>query len=694
MSGIVGAAFGARALRSTLPVALELERAEGRSGSFQRLDALLNRLVERMLAGDAIAEFGMERNRPHFALRGLEPEERIFIDEQYALSALEERGCFFAPEEVALEGVIQFAHYHRGWSRFGARATEEAQVKIQTKGSPQSMFSWAVLTPIAELLYSPIRVAGRFERGRALEKSVGGWPTTQAVLADLGLDVTGMGVTERTGRWHNQQLWRREQILARLQYRPKLGTGLRAALTRFLAERYYAKVDKKGQVTRRRMLNREYEQLLIAIFRGSWQDFVAYLGEQLHPDDITDKPAPTLLKAQRVELPSPAEVRLDVVRRHWLAVGQVERAQRATDLLPAGLVPEGDNYLYADGRTGQLVVLDGWRLRFPPDLNSDILRLWGSQYWPGQPQRVVTNPNPQLSLGGAAGPALRFWHGAFLTLWYMCRGGWSRTTHRDLGRYYERDLLELHDLGCSVDRESLDSIANAERLLGMPREVAGKRESIQSAGIQIEISTEITTERDGFERARDVISTARDGWALAHLEAYLERRVQQVLEPANRFYWRAIADRGKPPTLKQFASAASALTDDWLGGDVAAAYSAIGADTPIASEQVGRPALPRIEFVQKVLEGLSTGQRLEFDPMKDRYRESWDLVSMANAGLRYLRVMEGIGSKPQLKAVHGIVERYAEARAVEPQEILDWYAQVVEWALAQFPTQDPGALNR
>jgi hypothetical protein len=112
----------------------------------------------------------------------------------------------------------------------------------------------------------------------------------------------------------------------------------------------------------------------------------------------------------------------------------------------------------------------------------------------------------------------------------------------------------------------------------------------------------------------------------------------------------------------------------------------------VASEEVGRPALPRVEFTQKLLEGLSNGRRLKFDPLNAEYRESWELVSLANAGLRYLQAMEGIGGKPQLKDVRSIVERYAEARAIEPQKILDWYAQVVEWSLAQFPARYPGSL--
>ncbi len=671
-------------LRATLPAALELERTEGRAVYFHDLDALLNSILERMLAGSAIADFGLDRNRPRFVLTGLDANDRRLIDKHYALASLEERSCFFAPEEVSVGGVIQFPYFHRGWPRFAARITREVQVKVQSSGSPQSIFGWSLLTPIAELLYAPVRVAGRFDQGRLLEKLVDDWPTSAAVLADLGFDVVGMGVTERTGRWNNQQLWRREQILTRLQYRPDLGTSIRTALTRQLAARYYAKVDKKGQLTRKRMLTREYEQLLVGLFRGSWRDFVEYLGEQLHPDDAIDKPAPTALVAPPVELPPPVQARLGVAARYWIAVGQIERSQRATDSLPIGLVPEGDNYLVADGRTGRLVVQDGWKSHLPSELNAEILRQWGSEHWPAASHRIVTTPNRHFNLAQAVGPALRFWHGSYLTVWYMCRGGWSRTTLKDLGRYYERELLLLSSMGCPVEAELLDSIANAERLLGAPRQVAGKREVTRSGGIEIELSTEITIERGGFEAARDVISTARDRWTFVHLENYLQRRGHQDLEDANRFYWRTVADRGRPPTLKQFASIAGALAVNWLGGEIAVAYVAVGAESPITTDRVGRPALPRVEFVQKVLEGLAGGRPLELDPMKGGYRESWELVSLANSSFRYLQVMEGTGDKPKVKDMAGVVERLSEVRAVKPEEILDWYAQVVDWALAQF----------
>lgn len=681
MNAATADSFGAKFREGSLQSALDLERGAGRSARFQPLDSLLESVIERMLGAQEVAKFVLDRNRPGFTLLGIDHSELQLIRNNYSAPSLESRGCFFLPDEVAVSSIIQFPFVYRRWPRFAARITTEVAVTVQAEGSADAVFAWGVLLPIAELLYTPLRVSGRFDRERTLNGLIEEWPQTAVLLADLGFDVAGMGIAQKTGRWNNQQMWRRAQILSRLQYKPGLGSLIRIALVRLLVARYYSKVDKKGYVTRKRILTKEYEQLLVGVFGGSWPAFVDYLGETPHPDDAADHEPPPRLALITDELAPAIQARVATARSYWDIVGEVERRQRSTERLARALVPDSEDYLYADGRSGRLILEDGWKRCLPPDLNSAVMELWGTQYWPQTPQRIVTAPNPHFNLALAIGPAIRFWHGAHLTAWYMCRGGWSRTTLADLRRYYERDLLELSRLECPVEPSLLKRIADAERLLGPAREVVGKHELIQSGSVRISIGTDISSERDGFEAARDVIATAREEWTRLYLTTYLQRRAHEDLESANRFYWRAVADRTKPPTIKQFTGSAGSLADNWLGGDLEAAYVIIGATSPIHAELVGRRSLPRLEFVQKLLEGLG-GRNLNLDPVSAGYREAWEVVSMANAGLRYLQAREGTGGKPQFKDVHRIVERYVAIRGADAQQMLDWYDGVVSWALA------------
>jgi hypothetical protein len=49
-----------------------------------------------------------------------------------------------------------------------------------------------------------------------------------------------------------------------------------------------------------------------------------------------------------------------------------------------------------------------------------------------------------------------------------------------------------------------------------------------------------------------------------------------------RGYNRHVADKGKPPTVKQFAALANDAADHWFGGDLTGVYGALGLRSPLS----------------------------------------------------------------------------------------------------------------
>jgi hypothetical protein len=74
--------------------------------------------------------------------------------------------------------------------------------------------------------------------------------------------------------------------------------------------------------------------------------------------------------------------------------------------------------------------------------------------------------------------------------------------------------------------------------------------------------------RVGFERLRDIITRYRRAWVEQYLDAYLRARWETEIREASRLHAQAIAEKGKPPTPKQFARHVVTATSHWFGGDL------------------------------------------------------------------------------------------------------------------------------
>lgn len=167
-----------------------------------------------------------------------------------------------------------------------------------------------------------------------------------------------------------QQLERKHAFLAALAREVDQwdAAPFRAYQLHSLVRRYYDK-GKKGPPARRQVLAKAHERLLSAYFGGDWLAFLAYLGEDPHPDErlATTLPESRLFAsgaarvddvAAEVGLPpsevermlgafwgsarpaSPVEERVHVLRAYWQAFDDIDAAQRPGMIPLWGLVDD------------------------------------------------------------------------------------------------------------------------------------------------------------------------------------------------------------------------------------------------------------------------------------------------------------------------------------------------------------------
>ena len=143
---------------------------------------------------------------------------------------------------------------------------------------------------------------------------------------------------------------------------------------------------------------------------------------------------------------------------------------------------------------------------------ADIDSLWGGTFLPNHPDRVVIDARVLTgSCARAFGPALRFWHGAALTAWFVSEGPYSRTDMAGLAKHHRRELSELEELDCSVDEGLFADLIAAEKALGEPRPIVerGSESRLASGLVTLTVSTTAGSRRSGFEGLRDAITRHR-----------------------------------------------------------------------------------------------------------------------------------------------------------------------------------------
>lgn len=682
-AGAVGSASGL----------LALEQAEQRSERFVALDALLGEVLRRALSGEHIVV--AERNsRRGDRARLLTDSGRELLDDVFVLARQRLRGAWFLPESVRIRaGKINFVAHYRASPRYGGALIDGggATVALGDEGDP--LFVWALLDPLFETLIIPVDLRTHLLGEKSEEDQLKLWARLDELAAALGLELSEpLAIYRYGGGWHSlstdERVAARERLLDALaaQASNDLGRRYRAFRLRTLIGRYYKKA-KNGRATQRQVLTRAEERTIAGFFGGDWLAFLDYLGEEpaageeivtalpetrLYTggsDRVAEVAAATDVPVEEVqrilaslwqgEAVSPVSARVDVLRRFWASFDEAHARQQPG--MPAlwGLTEEG-RLLEETEESRDGAFTPGLHQKLlPANLVTEVERLWDGFMLPRWPDRIVSALAPIELMASAFGPALRFWHGAALTAWFLCEGPYSRTDMAGLADYHAADIDELAALGTPFDLRLFDELKRAEAELPEPQPIYDSEPESIDVGHGISLSVGLSTRgrREGFETLRDIISRYRRDWTAQHLDAYLTTVWQTQLREAGRDYNRFVAERGKPPTAKQFAKEAVSATNHWFGGDLSALYTAIGEKSPVAPVRATLVPRDRVGFARQVFDNLGGRPftRHTFAASRENTRAQaaeqtryWRLRNLAEDSLRFIQLEEALGEPPTL----------------------------------------------
>ncbi|HEX8407798.1 MAG TPA: stress protein [Thermoanaerobaculia bacterium] len=661
---------------------------------------MLTTVILASLRGERIAAM-REATKPYdtFELLVGSAEERAYIDQTFDLAAQQARGAWFLPEEANLNvGWANMPHHFARFDRFATNIAHDEAGKVRFQSSPAALFFWAVLDPLFDLLYRPFDLRGASPPARDRDAQREAWAELDRAYAMLGLQASDALAAMRFGSgWSKlrtaEQLVAKRALLDALRSTAsaEIGARYRLWVTKELVGKYYAKASR-GAPAMRKVVTKPQQRTLSGIFGGDWLSFLAYLGEAPSPDEqiSTALPEPRLYvgavaKAKEVAArhgvapeevermlaafwssgaaESPVHQRIRVLREYWEHF-DTAHARQAPGMEPLWGFAEAADAVRLKGlddyQSGPPWYREGaYRKMLPSSLLADINRLWSGRFSPQEPGRIVTAVEPYAGMLEALGPALRFWHGAGLTAWFVSEGPYSRTDMSGLADYHARDLQALMDLGCPVDPQLFTELVAAEKKLGKAQPITDPEHSstIDAGGFTISMELNVGSRRAGFERLRDVVTKHRRAWASEHLERYLRALWEGEIRRAAREYNRHIEVKRKAPTAKQFAKFAEAPANHWFGGDVSLLYAAFGEKSPVTSARAGLLPQDVEAFALRVFHALG-GKKTKWSeyayqtdgPEHERRQAEWNAhwkrKELAEASVRYVQLREAFGRQP------------------------------------------------
>lgn len=697
--------FGRRALETRWSTdLLRLEIQEGQNARFKDVDVLVGDLLLRSIRGERIASLGRDAvGDYHVELLNLPRAQRTYVDDTYAVERQRARGALFLPAKVSLKvGIASLPFAFTRQARFPCNVAQEEKGQVILADAADAVVFWSVLEPLFQALYLPITLRSQWAGKRSREEQQALWSDVDAFHDALALDAREqLAVMRYGGGWHTlraeAQAEERRSLLAmiRTDVNPIMGSRARAHFLRPLLQAYYKK-SKAGKATRRQVLTKALEPLLVGYFGGDWLAFLDYLGETPHPDEqvVTALPETRLFVsggsrvaevAEIVGLPaeevqnmlaafwsggggdSPIEQRVKLLRRYWQMFDAIHAEQKPGMMPLWGLVSE-ERFLHLNEQPSVPYHHGLYRDLLAPDLVDQIEQLWGTTMLSRWPDGIVTELYPHTAMAEALGPALRFWHGCSLTAWFLCEGPYSRTDMAGLAQYHRRELNALEGLGTPVVTKFFDELIEAEKMLGPAQPINENIRSTPTSFGAITMSVSHGSRRMGFERLRDIISRHRRAWTERHFEMYLRSRWEKELRQTAHEHAILMGQKGKAPTLKQFAKPAAPSVNHWFGGDISKLYTAIGEKSPCAPRYNHLMPKDILGLTHRTARGLETKLSRPYD--------------VAVYATWYIQLQETLGHAPGLNQFgRGKLTWPAEQEKLEVEQLWQAFVKAVELAL-------------
>jgi hypothetical protein len=695
--------FGRTLINSSIEQGSVLEQSK--SSHFQALDPFIQRLLELAIASQKL----VDSDKDSLRFIGLTPSERTFVNEEFSVKNLNERGAWFVPENARLSGgAINTLHYLEHHPRFALSVAADDQSKVSMAQSSDHVLAWSLMIPMLNLITRPIRLRGQDADGLTSQELIDAFEKSKEGLAcisesaDYALQLIGPG-SGWSGLGVPQRIERRRAYVRRIagSLRKDAAQRTRLFLSRPLLDQYYAKA-KNSTPTHRTVLKKDIQHLLVAYFGGSWFRFLDYLGEQPSTDEQihTSLPERRLLittsdkleeTAKRLNLPvseianvvsgfwnsesaiSPVETRLGIMERYWHGVFSLhdERKEGMTGLW--GLVAENERISWGDENPNLPIVQGLYNQLLSSDLIGDINANWAAITSVKRTEVRIDNSFPHNTLTDAIGAALRFWNNCSLTAWFISEGPYSRTDMEGLEHHQRRELAVLQEMGFPVNGRLFTDLISIEKHLGPPKDIARQGSSSNDdlgLGISITLSIGMGSCRGGYDRFRIAIKNHRDEWTTRYLKAYLSKRAEMEIGGFAEQFSKSIALKGKTPTLKSMAKTAVKPATHWFNGDVSLLYASIG-------EKLNEPivytrTLP--EDATKMVHGAFVVLEKEFPNVTnttestDIWRRNWALRAIAMESIRFFEEKALKGYEPTLETF-GVesIERYAKELGTTPE---------------------------
>ena len=704
--------FGARyRALATARERLEVDEAEGRRAAFAQVDALLDRLVLAALRGERIISTD--------GMLSLTDTEREVLVEQLSVERQQKRGAWYVPKLTNLiPGRIHLVHWWQKAPRYALSLADSERLMANSRANAARQSNtdlvviWAALEPIFEDLALPLLLrSGRMAGQKTKEKQLTYWTQTiEPVYEALGVGMEAVGQFAPGTGWDELDaggvLARRDALL-QCWAQADLDTARRLRGHRIgrLVDRYYAKA-KNGRAARKRVVNSEdFKRTLTAYFGGDWLAFLSYLGEEPEAgEEITTSLAETRLtgtsstRAAEVAaehgLPqeevermlaaywgqtgggTPVEQRVRVLERLWHEFDAVHARQAPGMPSLFGLM--GSGYISSSGPAGSSA---GDARVFSAGVLADVQRLWGTKLSRRSPERLVTDPYWMAAAARTLGRAFDFWHYTAMNAWEMTEGGRAHNDLEGFEQHMRRPFARLANTGFPADARLFADLLAANSKLGPVEQDWETVEDDNEGFLAVEMRVSRGTGRKGFEILRNIITRHRRAWTEQNLTAYLEACWKGDLRLAGQAYNRHSADKGKPPTVKQFAAIAADAADHWFAGDLTGVYGALGLRSPLPSSTYTRllPVDSRA-FTRRV--------KQELDAVASRSHGSGvdhdnKLSALVRHSGRWVELAEALGTQPTLKQL-GTRDFSMSAAVLNEDTDTAWqmYCEAIERALA------------
>lgn len=623
--------FGRRLLEGSLSDATALEQPE-RAGVFHKVDSIIVALVAAARTG--------EMNISQGELERLDSTADKTIRETYDRDRLEAAGAWFLPTLKTLEvGWLNFSFFQSAASRFSAASVTSTRVKVDTS-DPKAIFLWSVAIPFFDALWAPFRLRGP-EAGTKVDKRE--WEQLRAFYEALQVPPELLAPLLPRAGWSRFAAKERAErkaalyqgVLRALEDGPRVATIYRTLLLRDLATRHY-QVGKDGRALRRKALTKPFQTTLVAYFGGDWLRWLEYIEESPHPDEeiIQSLPAPKLFVstdtsiAERIsetakatgasparvaevlaalygQSPerSPLDERIAVFKEFWTALHEIHRRHTTKEGTLWGLVGERNLPFLRGGMSEPNHGVDTRLL--PSALLDRVDRLWGTRVDRRTPDGIVVEHFPRAAMAEAFGLALELWHEVALTAWFVAEGPYSRSSLAGLELYTRKRATVLVEMGTPLPARLFEELTRAEAKRGPPEQLWNNPKSddyVEFEGGRVSVSFSMSAGQrlGGYDEFRDIITRHRSAWAEQHLEKYLRARWEGELTEVQEQLHRRLADKGKPPTAKQFAAMAEDAANHWFAGDLSRVATAIGVKSPIAPRRTPKLAGRSADFAERV----------------------------------------------------------------------------------------------